>query len=169
MAALESIVDDDGRQLAIYEQKDIGEFFLNFLDRLQDGLGENKAIIRKLMGDDLARTCGHQHHLQGASQADSKISQTMANKPLLSFEDNTNNQKSELIEEAKKPRADAKNRDSANPQDVNPAGGEGPDLGVQKIDSDLAEVFGGKGGTGTSMGFSGSQPATTQSSDHLGL
>ena len=39
---LESIVDDNGQPISIYEQKDIGEFFLNILDRLQDGLGENK-------------------------------------------------------------------------------------------------------------------------------
>lgn len=39
---LESIVDDNGDPISIYEQKDIGEFFLNLLDRLQDGLGENK-------------------------------------------------------------------------------------------------------------------------------
>ena len=50
---LESIVDDNGQGLSIYEQKDIGEFFLNFLERMQEGLGENKAIIRKLMGKDL--------------------------------------------------------------------------------------------------------------------
>ena len=50
---LESIVDDNGIGLSIYEQKDIGEFFLNFLERMQDGLGENKAMIRKLMGKDL--------------------------------------------------------------------------------------------------------------------
>lgn len=29
---------------------------MNFLDRMIDGLGENKTTIRKLMGDDLART-----------------------------------------------------------------------------------------------------------------
>ena len=51
---LESIVDDNGDSISIYEQKDIGEFFLNFLDRMQDGLGENKNLIRKLMGDDFA-------------------------------------------------------------------------------------------------------------------
>lgn len=51
---LESIVDDNGVGISIYEQKDIGEFFLNFLDRMQDGLCENKAIIRKLMSTDLA-------------------------------------------------------------------------------------------------------------------
>lgn len=51
---LESIVDDNGAGISIYEQKDIGEFFLNFLDRMQDGLCENKALMRKLMSDDLA-------------------------------------------------------------------------------------------------------------------
>ena len=51
---LESIVDDNGVGLSIYEQKDIGEFFLNFLERMQDGLGENKEIIRKMMTADLS-------------------------------------------------------------------------------------------------------------------
>ena len=36
---LESIVDDNGQKIEIYLQADICEFFLNFLDRLQDGLG----------------------------------------------------------------------------------------------------------------------------------
>jgi hypothetical protein len=40
--------------LSIYEQKDIGEFFMNFLERMQDGLGESKAIIRKMMSADLS-------------------------------------------------------------------------------------------------------------------
>lgn len=31
---LESIVDDNGQKIPIYEQKDIGEVFLNLLDRL---------------------------------------------------------------------------------------------------------------------------------------
>ena len=44
---LEAIVDDNGEEISIYEQKDIGEFFLNFLERLQDGLGENKNLIKK--------------------------------------------------------------------------------------------------------------------------
>ena len=39
--------------ISINEQKDIGEFFMNFFDRLQDGLGENKKVIRKLMGNEL--------------------------------------------------------------------------------------------------------------------
>lgn len=50
---LESIVDDNGTGISINEQKDIGEFFMNFFDRLQDGLGENKSVIRKLMGSAL--------------------------------------------------------------------------------------------------------------------
>ena len=50
---LESVVDDQGRGISIYEQADIGEFFLNFLERMQDGLGESKSLMRKLMGDDL--------------------------------------------------------------------------------------------------------------------
>lgn len=41
--------------MSIYEQKDIGEFFMNFLDRLQDGLGENKNLIRKVMSQDFKR------------------------------------------------------------------------------------------------------------------
>lgn len=52
---LESIVDDNGQKIPIYEQKDIGEFFLNFLERLQDGLGENKTLIRKMMGEELIK------------------------------------------------------------------------------------------------------------------
>ncbi len=52
---LESIVDDNGVRISIYEQKDIGECVLNCLERMQDGLGENKSLIRKLMGDDCAR------------------------------------------------------------------------------------------------------------------
>ena len=42
---LENIVDEHGHKIPIYEQKDIGEFFTIFLERLQDGLGENKATI----------------------------------------------------------------------------------------------------------------------------
>lgn len=53
---LEAIVDDNGTPISIYEQKDIGEFFLNLLDRLQDGLGENKSIIRKAMNADYRRS-----------------------------------------------------------------------------------------------------------------
>jgi len=53
---LESVVDDYGNPISIYEQKDIGEFFLNFLDRLQEGMCENKSMIRKMMGKDFAGT-----------------------------------------------------------------------------------------------------------------
>ena len=52
---LEAIVDDNGDSISIYEQKDIGEFFLNLLDRLQDGRGENKQLIRKLVAADFDR------------------------------------------------------------------------------------------------------------------
>ena len=50
---LEAIVDDHGGKMNIYEQKDIGEFFQMLLERVQDGLGENKELVRKLMGSDL--------------------------------------------------------------------------------------------------------------------
>ena len=46
-AVLEFIVDDSGNNIEVYQQADIVEFFLNFLDRLQDGFGENKKLIRK--------------------------------------------------------------------------------------------------------------------------
>lgn len=52
---LEAIVDDNGDSISIYEQKDIGEFFLNLLDRLQDGLGENKNLLRKVISADFER------------------------------------------------------------------------------------------------------------------
>jgi hypothetical protein len=67
---LENIVDESGHNIPIYEQKDIGEFFTVFLERLQDGLGENKAMIRKLMGEDLAKTMdinAQNHDLLGLS------------------------------------------------------------------------------------------------------
>lgn len=54
-AVLESIVDDNGQKIQIYMQADIIEFFLNFLERMQDGLGENKTLIRKMMGDELIK------------------------------------------------------------------------------------------------------------------
>ena len=43
-AVLEFIVDDSGNNIEVYQQADIVEFFLNFLDRLQDGFGENKKL-----------------------------------------------------------------------------------------------------------------------------
>ena len=35
-----NLVDDFGQPLLIGEQKDIGEFNLNFLERIEEGLGE---------------------------------------------------------------------------------------------------------------------------------
>ena len=67
---LESIVDDNAHKIPIYEQKDVGEFWGNFLDRLQDGLGENKNMIRKLMGDDLIKNMAQDGVIAG--QADCK-------------------------------------------------------------------------------------------------
>jgi len=58
---LESLVDDNGVSIPIYEQKDIGEFFLNFLDRLQDGMGENKSLIRKLMVEELGHLAKNEY------------------------------------------------------------------------------------------------------------
>ena len=58
---LESLVDDNGVSIPIYEQKDIGEFFLSFLDRLQDGMGENKSLIRKLMVEELGHLAKNEH------------------------------------------------------------------------------------------------------------
>ena len=37
---LRALVDDFGQPLLLGEQKDIGEFNLNFLERVEEGLGE---------------------------------------------------------------------------------------------------------------------------------
>ena len=39
---LSILVDDFGRKIDFGEQKDIGEFNLNFLERLEEGMGERK-------------------------------------------------------------------------------------------------------------------------------
>ena len=39
---ISSIVDDYGNDLAVGDQKDIGEFNLIFLSRIEDGLEENR-------------------------------------------------------------------------------------------------------------------------------
>ena len=39
-AVLNSLVDDFGNQLILGDQKDVGEFNLNFLERIEEGLGE---------------------------------------------------------------------------------------------------------------------------------
>ena len=41
-AVITSIVDDYGNELAVGDQKDIGEFNLIFLSRIEDGLEENR-------------------------------------------------------------------------------------------------------------------------------
>lgn len=41
-AVISSIVDDYGNDLAIGDQKDIGEFNLVFLSRIEDGLEESR-------------------------------------------------------------------------------------------------------------------------------
>jgi len=37
---LKTLVDDFGNRILIGEQKDIGEFWLNFIERIEEGLGE---------------------------------------------------------------------------------------------------------------------------------
>ena len=74
---LESIVDINGQGLSIYEQADIGEFFLNFLERMQDGLGENKDIIRKMMTADLSEAT---RSTQVTDLSGSKINQEIQHK-----------------------------------------------------------------------------------------
>lgn len=39
---LRALVDDFGSPMLLGEQKDIGEFNLNFLERIEEGLGERK-------------------------------------------------------------------------------------------------------------------------------
>lgn len=43
---LRALVDDFGSPLLLGEQKDIGEFNLNFLERIEEGLGERKEAQR---------------------------------------------------------------------------------------------------------------------------
>lgn len=38
---LKSLVDDFGNPILVGDQKDIGEFNLNFLERVEEGLGES--------------------------------------------------------------------------------------------------------------------------------
>ena len=39
---LRSLTDDFGNPISIGEQRDIGEFLLNFIERIEEGLGELK-------------------------------------------------------------------------------------------------------------------------------
>ena len=41
-AVLKSVTDDYGNPVLIGEQRDIGDFNLNFLERIEEGLGERK-------------------------------------------------------------------------------------------------------------------------------
>ncbi len=41
-AVLRSLTDDFGNPISIGEQRDIGEFLLNFIERIEEGLGELK-------------------------------------------------------------------------------------------------------------------------------
>ena len=53
---LRSLVDDYGQHLLLGEQKDIGEFNLNFLERIEEGLGERteaKRLVEQLLAPDL--------------------------------------------------------------------------------------------------------------------
>lgn len=46
---LRALVDDFGQPMIFGDQKDIGEFNLNFLERIEEGLGERK--MSKIMPD----------------------------------------------------------------------------------------------------------------------
>jgi hypothetical protein len=52
LSVLQNVFDDNGQPIEIFEQKDIGEFLIMFLERLQEGLGENKILMRKLMEEE---------------------------------------------------------------------------------------------------------------------
>ena len=39
---LKSLTDDFGNPVIVGEQRDLGEFNLNFLERLEEGMGEKK-------------------------------------------------------------------------------------------------------------------------------
>ena len=41
-SVLRSLTDDFGHPISIGEQRDIGEFLLNFIERIEEGLGELK-------------------------------------------------------------------------------------------------------------------------------
>lgn len=45
---LKSLCDDFGNRIQIGEQKDIGEFNLNFIERVEEGLGEKVSDEEKL-------------------------------------------------------------------------------------------------------------------------
>lgn len=51
LEVLRSLVDDFGQAILIGEQKDIGEFNLNFLERIEEGLGERVAAKKYVLED----------------------------------------------------------------------------------------------------------------------
>jgi ubiquitin carboxyl-terminal hydrolase 25 len=56
-AVLTAVTDDYGNPVLIGEQRDIGEFNLNFLERIEEGLGERRKDISDSMQiDDLSNT-----------------------------------------------------------------------------------------------------------------
>ena len=50
---LKSLCDDFGNRIQIGEQKDIGEFNMNFIERIEEGLGEEKVEGAKTDEEDL--------------------------------------------------------------------------------------------------------------------
>ena len=49
---LRELVDDFGQPLTLGDQKDIGEFNLNFLERIEEGLGERKTSKKGISSED---------------------------------------------------------------------------------------------------------------------
>ena len=67
-------------------QADICEFFLNFLERMQDGLGENKTLIRKMMGEELIKDLKNEGMLsEEVSNNALEISRIEYNSPLINL------------------------------------------------------------------------------------
>lgn len=115
---LESIVDDNGQKIQIYLQADICEFFLNFLDRLQDGLGENKAMIRKMMGNELL--------MDMAKEGDTKVDIDLINRSSVAATETeatniNDDQKESENEYSDKNSCNKENGDSINIGSMHPA------------------------------------------------
>ncbi len=54
-SVLQSLVDDFGKQIQLGDQKDIGEFNLNLLERIEEGLGESYSKEDVDMADEEAK------------------------------------------------------------------------------------------------------------------
>jgi len=50
-SVLNALVDDFGKRIEFGEQKDIGEFNLNFLERVEEGLGERQRRLPQQPAD----------------------------------------------------------------------------------------------------------------------